>query len=499
MSDNNHNNSNNNNKSKNFNNNATTYEKIVLTDDFLQKITDKFDNTCISIDKIQNISFENLVVISKKLFNNADNFNQKSDLVNYILLRLSISEYRICGYGVINIINNENYGFVRSRVNGYIASNDNVFISSKIVAQYKLRNGDEIRYTAHMQVPDKRVSVCTVTHIHGLTIEQCLSKTRRLFNEITSEYPNQRFCLSENSYKTKYANKNTLRMVDLFCPIGKGQRGLIVAPPKSGKTLVFHDIAEAISEGYPDTKIIVILVSERPEEITETERRLGLGKNTKIFYADFSKTPMQHIQVANLGINYAKRLLEIGHEVVIFLDSVTRLARSYNSTTTNSGRSLSGGVDASALYQTKANFFGIARNSIEDTNKLKGSITIIATCLVETGSKMDDIIHEELKGTGNMEIVLSRDTAEKGIFPAIDIAKSSTRRIDLLYPDHKVEAIYQLRELIKELMRKMKSNDRTLDKNNDRNDTMVKFILSKFSETKDNNELLSRISTSKNY
>ena len=452
--------------------NITT--KITLSEQLLKVLQDELDESYITINKIQSIPFEELLKINNSLAKIQYIFNKKSDLINQFLLNLSMSGYNICGYGIISIINNENYGFIRSEENGYISSNDNVFLPSKIITRYGLRDGDHIRYlTKSFQNQEKRTSVHEVTHIHEYLSNEEIVTERRLFNEITPDYPNERFNLSIKNSNIKYANINTLRMIDIFCPIGKGQRGLIVAPPKSGKTTVFHDIAEAISKNYENTITLVLLVSERPEEITEAKRRLG--KKSKIFYADFNEAPIKHIQVTQLCINYAKRLLELKKDVVIFLDSVTRLARSYNATTMNSGRSLSGGVDASALYQAKT-IFGSARNS------LYGSITVLATCLIDTGSKMDEVIFEEFKGTGNMEIILNRTIAEQGIFPAIDIQKSSTRRIDLLYARHKITIIYKLREFLQNL------------KNND----AIKVMISKFKETNNNNELFEKISNMNN-
>ena len=453
-----------NNKNNNDNN-----QKFNITKQLIERFIDSVDKEYISLNKIQAVPFEELFDIYTNITTYDENFNQKSDLVNQIIFIFSSLGYKTCGYGIVNLV--ETYGFIRAENNGYIASNDNVFISSKLIIQYRIRDGDYIRYTTKIfHETEKRISVGIVTHIHGYESNNLQIRRRRLFNEIVAEYPRERFKLSdhENTYKTEVNNINTLRMLDIFAPIAKGQRCLVVAPPKSGKTIIIQNIASSIANNYPEIIIVVLLISERPEEITEVKRKLG--DCAVIFYADFCATPAKHVQVAELCISYARRLFELEKNVVLFIDSATRLARAYNSMITNSTRSLSGGVDPTTLLKLKASC-GAARNS------KFGSFTIIVTCLIDTGSRMDEIIYQELKGTGNMELELSIIIAAAGIFPAINIHKSGTRRDDLLYPKYKIDIINKLKGFLANL----------------KNEDALKVMFSKFKETKDNNSLFEKI------
>jgi transcription termination factor Rho len=334
--------------------------------------------------------------------------------------------------GIVDIL--ESYAFVRT--SGYLPGPNDVYISMGMVRKYGLRKGDAIQGTirgtregAHRPSRQKFVPLQSVTSINGMSVED--AQNRPEFNKLTPIFPNERLKMETEP------NKLIGRMIDIVSPIGKGQRGLIVSPPKAGKTVTLSAIANAIAKNNPECHIMVVLVDERPEEVTDMQRHV----HGEVISSTFDKPASDHTTVAELAIERAKRLVEMGQDVVVLLDSMTRLARAYNIQAPASGRVLSGGVDAQALYPPKR-FFGAARN-IENG----GSLTIIASALVETGSKMDEVIFEEFKGTGNMELRLSRDLADKRMFPAIDINASGTRREDLLTTPAELALVYRLRRL----------------------------------------------------
>ncbi len=327
--------------------------------------------------------------------------------------------------GILDILP-DGYGFLRGE--NYLSSPKDVYISVIQIRRFKLDTGDIIKGIARCKEGEKFPSLIFVGEVNGESPEKAARRKR--FDELTPIYPTERIKLETDS--KEYA----MRMIDLMSPIGKGQRGMIVAPPKVGKTTLLKKIANSISKNNPEEKLIVLLIDERPEEVTDMKRSI----NGEVIYSTFDELPEHHVKVAEMVLERAKRLVEQGQDVVILLDSITRLARAYNLTIPSSGRTLSGGLDPAALHKPKK-FFGAARNI-----EFGGSLTILATALVETGSRMDDVIFEEFKGTGNMEVHLDRKLSEKRIFPAIDINKSGTRREDLLLTPKEKETVFALRK-----------------------------------------------------
>lgn len=347
----------------------------------------------------------------------------------------------------------DGYGFLRSADYNYLPSPDDVYVSKDQVRQYGLKPGDTVECSIRVNPqPDKFFPMDKVIRINGLSPE--LAKRRVAFENLTPLFPDQKFKLC-----TGHNDSLSVRMIDLFSPIGKGQRGLIVAQPKTGKTVLLKELANAILKNNPEVYMIVLLIDERPEEVTDMARSV----DAEVIASTFDEPAENHVRVANIVHEKAKRLVESGHDVVILLDSITRLARAYNTVAPSSGKVLSGGVEAQALHKPKR-FFGAARN-IENG----GSLTIIATALTETGSKMDDLIFEEFKGTGNMELQLDRKLANRRIFPAVDIPASSTRRDDLLLPADVLSRMWQIRKQLsdmngQEAMEKLKAYmERTQD------------------------------------
>ncbi|MBO6003601.1 MAG: transcription termination factor Rho [Aeriscardovia sp.] len=337
--------------------------------------------------------------------------------------------------GILDIRDNRDYAFIRT--SGYLPGSSDVYISISMVKRYGLRKGDAVTGLVQPERIDMRagrgkkyIPLKSIETINGMSVEE--SQNRPHFSQLTPLYPDERLRM-----ETVPSNLEG-RVIDLVSPIGKGQRGLIVAPPKAGKTIMLQRIANAIHANNPECHLMVVLIDERPEEVTDMQRTVS----GEIIASTFDKPAEDHTMAAELAIERAKRLVELGEDVVVLLDSITRLARAYNLSMPLSGKVLSGGVDSQALYPPK-NFFGAARN-IENG----GSLTIIATALVETGSKMDEVIFEEFKGTGNMELKLSRELAEKRMFPAIDINASGTRKEELLVPSSDLSLIYRLRRAI---------------------------------------------------
>ena len=329
----------------------------------------------------------------------------------------------------------DGYGFLRSADYNYLPSPDDIYVSKEQMRQYGLKPGDTIECSIRVNPqPDKFFPMDKVIRINGLAPE--LAKQRIAFENLTPLFPDQKFKLC-----TGHNDSLSVRMIDLFAPIGKGQRGLIVAQPKTGKTVLLKELANAILKNNPEVYMIVLLIDERPEEVTDMARSV----NAEVIASTFDEPAENQVKVANIVHEKAKRLVESGHDVVILLDSITRLARAYNTVAPSSGKVLSGGVEAQALHKPKR-FFGAARN-IENG----GSLTIIATALTETGSKMDDLIFEEFKGTGNMELQLDRKLANRRIFPAVDIPASSTRRDDLLLPPDVISRMWQIRKQLSDM------------------------------------------------
>lgn len=347
------------------------------------------------------------------------------------------------------------YGFLRA--NNYENSREDAYVSPANIKRFNLRRGDKVRGVAKVIREGESPSLQAVIAINDL--EPKLFLRRAYFDDLTPYYPTQRIKL-----ETGENDDIAIRCIDLFSPLGMGQRGLIVAPPKTGKTTLLKKIAQSIEKNYPQIKLIMLLIDERPEEVTDMKRSVS----GEVVFSTFDENAEHHVRAAELVINRAKRLVEVGQNVVILMDSITRLARAYNNIVESSGKTLSGGLDPAAMYGPKR-FFGAARN-IEDG----GSLTILSTALIDTGSRMDDVIYEEFKGTGNMEIHLSRELSEKRIFPAIDLYKSGTRKEELLLSERELSAVYKLRKILAEredatdslleMMKKAKSNDDFLSK-----------------------------------
>jgi len=344
----------------------------------------------------------------------------------------------LSGVGVLEIIQ-EGYGFLRSSDYNYLSSADDVYVSQSQIKLFGLKTGDVVE--GPIRPPkegEKFFPLVKVDKINGLRPEEV--RDRVPFDHLTPLFPNEKFFLTA-SMSSKVNDKISVRVVDLFSPIGKGQRGLIVAQPKTGKTMLLKDIANAIAWNHPEVYMIVLLIDERPEEVTDMQRSV----DAEVIASTFDEPAERHVKIAEIVLSKAKRMVECGHDVVILLDSITRLARAYNTVQPASGKVLSGGVDANALQKPKR-FFGAARN-IENG----GSLTIIATALTETGSKMDDVIFEEFKGTGNMELQLDRRLSNKRIYPAVDIISSSTRRDDLLQSKDTVNRLWILRKYLSDM------------------------------------------------
>ena len=362
--------------------------------------------------------------------------SRKQDIIFALLKRHAKSGEDIYGYGVLEILP-DGFGFLRSSGASYLAGPDDIYVSPSQIRRFNLRTGDAISGKIRQPKDGERYfAMLKVDEINYEAPEHARNKI--LFENLTPLFPDQRLGLEAGNGSTEDI---TGRIIDLVAPIGKGQRGLIVAPPKAGKTIMMQNIAQSIIRNNPECHIIVLLIDERPEEVTEMQRTV----RGEVIASTFDEPPTRHVQVAEMVIEKAKRLVEHKKDVVILLDSVTRLARAYNTVIPSSGKVLTGGVDAHALEKPKR-FFGAARN-IEHG----GSLTIIATALVDTGSKMDEVIYEEFKGTGNMELHLDRKIAEKRVYPAINIRRSGTRREDLLMDEAELQRVWILRKLLHDM------------------------------------------------
>jgi transcription termination factor Rho len=356
---------------------------------------------------------------------------KKEDLILRLLRAKAEQQGYIFGGGVLDVVE-DGIGFLRS--DHYLPGPDDVYVSQSQIRRFGLRTGDMV--VGQVRPPkdsEKYFGLLRVEAVNGLDPEA--AKARPVFEKLTPIFPNERFNLETEP------NNLTTRLLDIIAPIGRGQRGLIVSPPKAGKTTVLKHIANAISKRYPDVHLMVGLIGERPEEVTDMDRSV----EAEVISSTFDEPPTSHVHVAEMALARAKRLVEGGRHVVILLDSITRLGRAYNNTVASSGRTLSGGLDPAALYPPKG-FFGAARNIEEG-----GSLTIIATCLVDTGSRMDDVIYEEFKGTGNMELHLSRRLQERRIFPAFDIERSGTRREELLLDQETLSKTWLIRRMLDQM------------------------------------------------
>ena len=386
---------------------------------------------------------------------------RREDLLNRMLHAVSAQQSLISS-GILEIMD-EGYGFLR-QIN-YLPATGDVYISQSQIRRFGLRTGDTV--TGQVRPPkegERYFGLVRVERVNGQETDQINSRFRAQFEYLTPIFPERQVVLETDS-----VNLST-RMVDLFAPIGLGQRGLIVSPPKAGKTTILKQIAHSVSENIPNAELMVVLIGERPEEVTDMRRAV----DGDVFASTFDESVEEQCRVAELALEKAKRLVENGQDVVILLDSVTRLTRAYNLAVPTSGRTLSGGIDPAALYPPKK-FFGAARNIEEG-----GSLTIIGTCLVDTGSRMDEVIYEEFKGTGNMELHLDRKLADRRFFPAVDIVRSGTRREELLYDENTMKQIWLLRRMISLI-------------SNDGSTNATERVLERLSKYANNEEFLSNL------
>lgn len=390
--------------------------------------------------------------------------SRKQDIIFSILKSHAKSGEDIYGDGVLEILQ-DGFGFLRSADSSYLAGPDDIYVSPSQIRRFNLRTGDTV--AGKIRPPKDGERYFALLKVNEINFEPPENaKHKVLFENLTPLHPNERLFLEVGNGSTE---DMTARVIDLTAPIGKGSRGLIVSPPKAGKTMMLHDIAHAITHNNPDCHLIVLLIDERPEEVTEMSRSV----RGEVVSSTFDEPASRHVQVAEMVIEKAKRLVEHKKDVVILLDSITRLARAYNTVIPSSGKVLTGGVDANALHRPKR-FFGAARNIEEG-----GSLTILATALVETGSRMDDVIYEEFKGTGNLEIHLDRKIAEKRLYPAININRSGTRREELLTKPDELQKMWILRKVVHDMdeigaMEFLLDRLKTTKTNNDFFDSMKK-------------------------
>lgn len=386
---------------------------------------------------------------------------KKQELIFRILEEQTKKEGLIFAEGVLEVLP-DGYGFLRSPDYNYLPGPDDIYVSPSQIKRFGLRTGDTV--SGQIRPPKENERFFALLKVEAVNFENPeVAKTKILFDNLTPLYPNERIKLETDP------KEYSMRIMDMLTPIGKGQRGLIVAQPKTGKTTLLQKIANSITRNHPEIKLIVLLIDERPEEVTDMERSV----KAEVISSTFDEPPERHVQVADMVLEKSKRLVEYGYDVVILLDSITRLARAHNAVVPHSGKILSGGLDATALEKPKR-FFGAARNIEEG-----GSLTIIATALIDTGSRMDDVIFEEFKGTGNMELVLDRRLADRRIFPAIDINRSGTRKEELLLTEFELNRIWILRKFLAELS--------PIE--------AMEFILERMRGTKSNKEFLESMST----
>lgn len=430
-----------------------------------EKVSNEKENLVETVEytfaKLQDMKIRELYDVAKQIGVNNYTAMRKRELIFAILSAQARETGYIFAEGILEV-HPDGYGFLRGE--NLLPSNNDIYVSQSQIRKFNLNTGDIV--AGEVRPPKEGEKYHALLKIEAINYKPPEEATKRInFENLTPVYPNEQYIL-----ETEPTILST-RIMDLFAPVGKGQRGLIVAPPKAGKTTLLKEIANGIAANYPDTQRIVLLIDERPEEVTDMRRSV----NARIMAAPFDMPPEKQIKVAELTLEMAKRLVESGHDVIIFLDSLTRLARVYNIVVPPSGKLLSGGVDPAALFKPK-HFFGAARN-VEGG----GSLTIIATALVETGSKMDEVIFEEFKGTGNMELVLSRQLANKRIFPAINLNLSGTRKEELMLPEDKLKKVWILRRMLATMTE----------------EEGLTLIIKKLRETRSNEEFLSLIDMEK--
>jgi len=413
------------------------------------------------IDELKKLKIAELTELAQTM--NVPGYSglRKQELIFRILEHQTEKDGNIFSEGVLEILP-DGYGFLRSSDTNYLPGPDDIYVSPSQIKRFSLRTGDVV--SGQVRPPKDNERFFALIKVEAINFENPEeAKSKILFDNLTPLYPNKKVLLETD------ARDYTTRIMDMFTPIGKGQRGLIVAQPRTGKTIILQKIANAITKNHPEVSLIVLLIDERPEEVTDMERSV----KAEVISSTFDEPAERHVQVADMVLEKAKRLVEYSHDVVILLDSITRLARAHNVVVPHSGKILSGGVDSNALHRPKR-FFGAARNVEEG-----GSLTIIATALIDTGSRMDEVIFEEFKGTGNMELQLNRQLSDRRIFPAIDLNKSGTRKEELLLDDKDLHRIWILRKLLNEL-----------------NMTeAMEFLLDKMKGTRNNKDFLSSMST----
>ncbi|MEQ8308567.1 MAG: transcription termination factor Rho [Hoeflea sp.] len=389
---------------------------------------------------------------------------RKQELMFAILKQLAAQDVEIIGEGVVEVLQ-DGFGFMRSANANYLPGPDDIYISPSQIRRFSLKTGDTVE--GPIRGPKEGERYFALLKVNTINFEDPEKIRHKVhFDNLTPLYPNERFKMEIDNPTSKDISS---RVIDLVAPLGKGQRGLIVAPPRTGKTVLLQNIAHSITANHPDCYLIVLLIDERPEEVTDMQRSV----KGEVVSSTFDEPAVRHVQVAEMVIEKAKRLVEHGRDVIILLDSITRLGRAYNTVVPSSGKVLTGGVDANALQRPKR-FFGAARNIEEG-----GSLTIIATALIDTGSRMDEVIFEEFKGTGNSEIVLDRKVADKRIFPSMDILKSGTRKEDLLVPRQDLQKIFVLRRILAPMG--------TTD--------AIEFLIDKLKQTKTNSDFFDSMNT----
>ncbi len=415
----------------------------------------------LNMQELKRMTVSKLMKLARELGISGASGMRKQELIFKILEAQAAKSGYAFGEGVLEILP-DGFGFLRSPLYNYLPGPDDIYVSPSQIRKFGLKTGDLV--SGLIRPPKEGEKYFALLKVEAINNEPPEKARERIhFDNLTPIFPNERLKLETTP------DELSTRVIDLIAPIGKGQRGLIVAPPRTGKTVLLQKIANAIAENHPEVYIIALLIGERPEEVTDWRRNV----KCEVLSSTFDEPPNRHVQVAEVVIERAKRMVEYGKDVVILLDSITRLTRAYNSLVPSTGRVMSGGIEASALEKPKK-LFGAARNAEEG-----GSLTILATALVETGSRMDDVIYEEFKGTGNMELHLLRPLADKRIFPAIDISRSGTRREELLVPEFELKRVWILRRVLSS-MNPVEA---------------MEFLLNKLKNTKNNREFLESMSS----
>lgn len=420
--------------------------------------------TSLSLDELKHKKPAELIQFAEAVgIENAGSM-RKQEIFVAVLKELAERDVEISGAGVLEVLQ-DGFGFLRSPEANYLAGPDDIYVSPKLIRSMGLKTGDTL--SGEISAPHEGERYFAMKKPHMINFESPEDARNKVhFDNLTPLYPDERMVMELNDPTLK---DKSGRVIDIVAPIGKGQRSLIVAPPRTGKTVLLQNIAHSIEANHPEVYVIVLLIDERPEEVTDMQRSV----KGEVVSSTFDEPATRHVQVAEMVIQKAKRLVECGRDVVILLDSITRLGRAYNTVVPSSGKVLTGGVDANALQRPKR-FFGAARNIEEG-----GSLTIVATALIETGSRMDEVIFEEFKGTGNSEVVLDRKVADKRIFPAIDVTKSGTRKEELLVPADVLQKTYVLRRILNPMG--------TMD--------AIEFLLGKLKDTKTNDEFFQSMNT----